>query len=132
MVINQVPDLSSPFGASNTSAFRQPSAFGAQSSSTTLPFGQQQGTSSFGTPGAPAFGQTPTFVQPSIAKPAFGSTSVNSGGASPFAGPGLSAFAAAGANPTTSPGSVFRQSAFSSSGSRVQPGQSVFGTTNSC
>jgi len=131
--VNQAPGSSSPFGASNTSAFRQPSAFGAQSPSTTSAYGQQQGTSSFGTPafGAPAFGQTPSFGQPSIPKPAFGGTSANSGPFSSFAGPGPSAFAAAGANPTTSPGSVFGQSAFGGSGSGAQPGQSVFGAASS-
>ncbi|KAN0126678.1 hypothetical protein V8E52_000318 [Russula decolorans] len=110
----------------------QPSAFGAQSSGSTSAFGQQQGTSAFGTPafGAPAFGQTPSFGQSSMAKPAFGGAAPNSGGFSAFAGPGPSAFATAGTNPTTSPGSVFRQPAFGSSGGGPQPGQSTFGTTN--
>jgi len=119
-------------GAATAFPAGQPSAFGAQSSGPTSAFGQQQGTSAFGTPafGAPAFGQSPTFGQPSIAKPAFGAAA-NSGGFSAFAGPGPSAFATAATNPTTSPGSVFGQSAFSGSGGGAQPGQSAFGTTNS-
>ena len=95
--------------------------------------GQQQGTSSFGTQafGAPAFGQTSAFGPSSIAKPAFGGAAANSGGFSAFAGPRPSAFTAASTNPTTSPGSVFGQSAFGGSAGGAQPGQSTFGTANS-
>ena len=109
------------------------SAFGGQSSGPTSAFGQQQGTSAFGTSafGAPAFGQSPTFGQPSNTKSAFGGGAASSGGFSAFAGPGPSAFATAATNPTTSPGSVFGQSAFSGSGGGAQPGgQSAFGTTD--
>ncbi len=111
----------------------QPSAIGSQSSGSTSAFGQQQGTSAFGTPafGAPAFGQTPSFGQSSMTKPAFGGATTNSGGFSAFAGPGPSAFATAATNPTTSPGPVFGQPAFGSSGDGAQPGQSAFGATNS-
>jgi nucleoporin NUP42 len=122
-----------PSGTSTAVSVGQPSAFGAQSSGSTSAFGQQQGTSAFGTPafGAPAFGQTPSFGQSSMAKPAFGGAVTNGGGFSAFAGPGPSAFATAATNPTTSPGSVFGQPAFGSSGGGPQPGQSAFGTTNS-
>ena len=119
-----------PSGTST--AVPQPSVFGAQSSGSTSGFGQQQGNSAFGAPafGAPAFGQTPSFGQSSMAKPAFGGAATNSGGFSAFAGPGPSAFATAATNPTTSPGSVFGQPAFGSSGSGPQPGQSAFGAAN--
>jgi nucleoporin NUP42 len=122
-----------PSGTSTAPPVGQPSAFGAQSSGSTSAFGQQQGAFAFGTPafGAPAFGQTPSFGQPSMAKPAFSGAATNSGGFSAFAGPGPSAFATAAANQTTSPGSVFGQPAFGSSGGGPQPGQSAFGATNS-
>jgi nucleoporin NUP42 len=121
-----------PSGSSTAFSVGQPSVFGTQGSGSASAFGQQQGTSAFGTPafGAPAFGQTPSFGQSSIAKPAFGGAATNSGGFSAFAGPGPSAFATAATNPTTSPGSVFGQPAFGSSGGGPQPGQSAFGATN--
>ena len=121
-----------PSGTSTVIPVGQPSVIGAQGSSSTSAFGQQQGTSAFGTPafGAPAFGQTPSFGQSSMAKPAFGGAATNSGGFSAFARPGPSAFATAATNPTASPGSVFGQPAFASSGGGPQPGQSVFGATN--
>ncbi|KAH9994138.1 hypothetical protein BJV74DRAFT_832241 [Russula compacta] len=128
-----VSGTGSAFGATNASTFGQPSAFGTQSSNSTSAFGQHQGSSAFGTPpfGAPAFGQTSTFGQPSITKPTFGGAAANNGGFSAFAGPGPSAFASAATDPTTSPGSVFGQSAFGGSGGGVQTGQSTFGTANS-
>jgi len=121
-----------PSGTSTAFPVGQPPVFGAPGSGSTSAFGQQQGTSAFGTPafGASAFGQTPSFGQSSMAKPALGGAATKSGGFSAFAGPGPSAFATAAANPTTSPGSVFGQTAFGSSGGGQQPGPSIFGATN--
>jgi nucleoporin NUP42 len=131
-----VSGTESASGAATAFPAGQPSAFGAQSPSSTSAFGQQPATSAFGAPafGAPAFGQSPSFGQPSITKPPFGgAAAANNGGFSAFAGPGPSAFATAATttSPTTTPGSVFGQSAFSGPGGGAQPGQSVFGTTNS-
>ncbi|KAI9513218.1 hypothetical protein F5148DRAFT_1278954 [Russula earlei] len=103
----------SAFGAANSSAFGQPSVFGAQSTGPASAFGQQQGSSAYGKPAfvAPAFGQgSSTFGQPSVVNPTFDGAAANGGAFSAFAGPGPSAFATAATNPTTSP--VFGQSAF--------------------
>ncbi|KAI0303905.1 hypothetical protein BC826DRAFT_980308 [Russula brevipes] len=64
-------------------------------------------------------------------KPPFGGAAATGGGFSAFAGPGPSAFATTAATPTTSPASVFGQSAFSGTGGGAQPGQPAFGTANS-
>ncbi|KAH9179516.1 hypothetical protein EDB89DRAFT_487753 [Lactarius sanguifluus] len=109
------------FGAGFVSAHRQPPVFGVQNPGSTSPFGQPQGTSTFG---APAFGQ------PSVPKSNFGSAPTNSGGFSAFAGPGPSAFANAANSPSAPTGSVFGQSAFSGTGGGVQQPQSAIGTVN--
>ncbi len=126
-------ETDTPSGTTTAVSVGQPSVFGVRSSGSTSAFGQQQGTSAFGSPafGASAFGQTPSLSQSSIAKPAFGGTATNSGGFSAFAGPGPSAFATATTNPTTSVGSVFGQPGFGSSGGGAQPGQSIFGAPDS-
>ena len=93
-----------------------------QNSGPTSPFGQRQGTSTFG---APAFGQ------PSVPQSNFGGAPVNSGGFSAFAGPGPSAFATVASNLNAPTGSVFGQSAFSGTNGGAQQSQPAIGAVNS-